>query len=103
MEIKVIKRFRDKETNEVFTVGALYHSDDEERIKFLQSKGHLELSDPSTSNKQPDLLDQNVEEIKTSIIADLGKEQLEELFIAESNGKNRKGVIEHIDSLIKEG
>jgi hypothetical protein len=103
MEIKVIKRFRDKETKEVFAAGALFQSDDKERIKYLQSKGHLELSDPSITSKQPDLLDKTLEEIKTSITADLGKEQLEELFKAESDGKNRKGVIDHIDSLLKEG
>lgn len=97
MEIKVIKRFRDKDTKEVFAAGALYHSNDEERIKFLQNSGYLEKSE-----MQESLLDQNVEEIKVAITADFGKERLKELFKEEFNSKNRKGVIEHIDSLLKE-
>jgi hypothetical protein len=97
MEIKVIKRFRDKQTNEVYLAGALYQSDDKGRISFLQNGGYLEKSE-----NQESLLDQNVEEIKGSITADLGKDRLKELFEEEFNSKNRKGVIEHIDGLIKE-
>jgi hypothetical protein len=94
--MKVIKRFRDKETKEVFAAGALYQSDDEGRITLLQNSGYLEKSE-----MQESLLDQNVEEIKIAITADLGKERLKELFKEEFNSKNRKGVIEHIDSLLK--
>jgi NifB/MoaA-like Fe-S oxidoreductase len=97
MEIKVIKRFRDKDTKEVFAAGALYKSDDEGRITFLKNSGYLEKSEIQES-----VLDQNVEEIKVAITADLGKERLKELFKEEFNSKNRKGVIEHIDSLLKE-
>jgi hypothetical protein len=96
MEIKVIKRFRDKNTNEVYRAGALYQSDDEERISFLQNSGYLEKSE-----KQESLLDQNVDEIKAAITADMGVDELKALSKEESGGKNRKGVIEHIDSLLK--
>jgi hypothetical protein len=97
MEIKVIKRFRDKETKEVHAAGAVYQSDDEGRISFLQNSGYLEKSE-----KQKSLLDDNVESIKIAVTPDLGLDEIKALFEEESNGKNRKGVIEHIDGLIKE-
>jgi hypothetical protein len=101
MEVKVIKRFRDKETNEVYPVGALYQSDNENRIKFLQGRGHLDMYN-SDSNEGNSLLNQTVDEIKEAVTSDLGKEQLEQLLKEEHDGKGRKGVIEHIDSLLKE-
>lgn len=60
------------------------------------------INDNDNENEM-DLLNGNVEETKNSITADLGKETLELLLSKEKEGKNRKGVIEHIQSLLEEG
>ncbi|MBH0174717.1 hypothetical protein IHV09_14205 [Fictibacillus sp. 23RED33] len=105
MEIKVLKRFKDKNTKKVFPVGALYQSDDEERILFLQEKGYLEKSIPLSPEEieVEQLLTQNVDAIRKSILSDMGKEKLNNLLAIEKEDKNRKGVIDHIEGLLKEG
>lgn len=100
-----MKRFKDKNTKKVFPVGALYQSDDEERILFLQEKGYLEKSIPLSPEEieVEQLLTQNVDAIRKSILSDMGKEKLNNLLAIEKEDKNRKGVIDHIEGLLKEG
>ncbi|WP_335871954.1 hypothetical protein [Bacillus sp. 2205SS5-2] len=38
---EVIKRFKDKYSNESFNVGTMYISDDEDRVEELHGKGYL--------------------------------------------------------------
>jgi hypothetical protein len=42
MPNKVIKRFQDKETNNVYSKGDLYTSESAERISFLVDEGYLD-------------------------------------------------------------
>jgi hypothetical protein len=105
MEIKVLKRFKDKNTKKVYPVGALYQSNDEERVLFLQDGGYLEKADPPSPEEveAKQLLDQNVDSVKKSILSELGKGKLNNLLSVEKGDKNRKGVIDHIEGLLKEG
>jgi hypothetical protein len=95
MDAKVIKRFRDKNSKKVYSSGDKYQGS-KERVEFLQNKGFLE----KPLQKDPSLLDGNVGEVTAVITADLGKEELEKLLQEETNDKNRKGVIEHIEGLL---
>ena len=88
MKAKVIKKFRDKFTKKIYDIGSEFEGK-EDRVSGLQKKGYLESS----------LLDGNVEEV-ISAINGLDKEELEKLLAEEKQGKNRKTVIEHIESLL---
>jgi hypothetical protein len=105
MEIKVLKRFKDKNTKEVYPEGALYHSDDEERVSFLQEEGYLEQTAPTSPEEVEarQLLDQNVDSVKNSILSDFDKVKLNNLLSVEKGNKNRKGVIDHIEGLLEAG
>ncbi|WLR53556.1 hypothetical protein LC048_13590 [Mesobacillus subterraneus] len=45
MSKKVIKRFQDKETKEVYFRGDLYENDNSDRVAFLVEKGYLASAD----------------------------------------------------------
>lgn len=97
MEAKVIRRFRDKDSKKVYSIGDNYQGS-ETRVNFLKKEGFLEKS----IQKEPSLLDGNVGEVTAAITADLGKEELEKLLQEEKEGKERKGVIEHIEGLLSQ-
>lgn len=92
MKATVLKRFKDKFTGKIYNIGYIYKSS-EERVKELQEMGFL---------GEVSIIDGNVEEIKV-VTESLDKESLKDLLEKEQKGKNRKGVIEHIESLLKEG
>lgn len=94
MLAKVIKKFRDKNTKAVFSVGQTYEGS-EERVKYLEQLGYVEFEEPETDPR----LDGNVEQVKASLEG-LDKEELEKLLVEEKENKNRKGVIEHIEQLL---
>lgn len=86
MDYKVIRRFRDKYTREIYLPGDIFESDEAERIEDLLSRGLIE----QTSNTEPDynnftkeeiiaLLDErgieyNARQTKVALIALLGGE-----------------------------
>lgn len=97
MRNEVIKEFIDKDSKKRYPVGTSYETADNKRIAFLQQRGFLI---PSFSEPGP--LDGNIEQAKSKIQAELGKVALDSLLATEKKGKNRKGVIEHIEQLLAE-
>lgn len=98
MKYRVIKRFRDKNTKDVYEIDSTYESDNEKRVKELQALGYL----GEEIEEAPSILDQNVSEVKAAITKDFPKEILQVLLEQEIAGENRKGVKEHIESLLAE-
>lgn len=98
MKYAVVASFRDKHTNEVFTIGSFYETEDKDRVTELRKGGFL---GDEIQSEQPYVLKQNVAGVKAAITEDLPKEQLEALLQEEKEGENRKGVIEHIEALLK--
>ena len=97
MRNEVIKAFIDKDTNKVHPAGSFYETADNKRIANLQERGFL-----GSSSLDLDPLDGNVEQAKHAIQAELGKDALGSLMASEKKGKNRKGVMEHIEELLSE-
>jgi hypothetical protein len=89
----VSKRFRDKHTNKIHDVGTEYEGS-KGRIDELTELGYLE------KNSEPSVLGGNAQEAIAGITAENSKEELEALLVKEKEGKNRKTVIEHIESLL---
>jgi hypothetical protein len=97
MNFNVIQRFRDRESLEVFEVGSTFQSDNKNRALELKRNGFIE-DDP----KQESILDGNVQDVVNGLTKELGREKLLELLDEESNGKARKTIKEHIESLLSE-
>lgn len=98
MNFTVLKTFRDKSTLQSHKTGHIYKTDDAKRAAELQSKGWI----GEEVQEESSVLEQNVANIKQTITADFSHESLEALLQQEVGGENRKGVIEHIQSLLKE-
>ncbi|WP_368657634.1 hypothetical protein AB3Z07_21205 [Metabacillus halosaccharovorans] len=98
MKYHVISNFRDKETFEVYTEGSIFETDKDKRVKELQHKGYL---GEKIEVEIPDILKKTVSEIKHEITEEMDQEQLQELLQFEVDTENRKGVKEHIESLLK--
>lgn len=98
MEYKVKKRFIDKHTKDFYDARneSFYESTDEKRIKELISKGYI-----VEKQKEDSLLDGNVSKVQEAITSDLSNEELGKLLKEESEGAKRKGVIQHINSLLE--
>ncbi|CDO03103.1 hypothetical protein BN988_01603 [Oceanobacillus picturae] len=100
MKAKVIKRFRDKETKQVFSPKSKDYSvyeGSEDRVKEIASKGYVEALEEESS-----FLDGNVNEVKGNITSDLSGEELQDLLQKETEGKDRTGVKTHIEDVLKE-
>lgn len=101
MKVEVLNRFRDKSTHQIFEVGSLYESSDKARIDLLVKKGFVKST--NVKAKTPTLnLEGNVKEVTSSINLELGRSSLRDALKAEQADKNRKGVTEHIESLLAE-
>lgn len=96
MKAKVIKRFRDKQTRKTYDIGSAFEGK-QGRVEYLQQLKYV----GEEIKEQPSLLDGNVQAAKTSITSDLSQEELIKLLAEENNDKKRKGVIEHIESLLE--
>lgn len=92
----VTKKFRDKYTNVTYPIGRVYKSDDDKRIQFLLDEGYIETQETQS------LLDGTVEQVKAAITDDANEEELNALLAEEQAGKNRKGVVDHINGLLEE-
>ncbi|MFC0188231.1 hypothetical protein ACFFJY_08045 [Fictibacillus aquaticus] len=106
----VRNHFRDKNTGEYHSVGSYYETADEERAVELQQGGYLAPAETELPPNQTivtstlgELLKQNVDNVVDSITDTFTAEELTELKELETAGKNRKTVLEHIDSLLGAG
>jgi hypothetical protein len=97
MKAKVIKRFRDKHTKKTHNLGTFYEGS-EDRIQELQGFGWLGQAEEDAA-KINELLDGSIAEVKTNTEG-LSVDDLSELLEQEKYSKNRKGVIEHFESVI---
>lgn len=94
MKYKVVKRFRDKYSKKLYLPGDTFECDDQNRADELIDKGFI---------KKDNLLDQNVAGVKKAVTQDIPQEELRFLLDEENQGQARKGVIDHITSLLEEG
>lgn len=103
MKYIVLKRFIDKLTKKYYAAGDIYESNDEKRIKELQEKGYLgEKIEEPKKNEEPSVLDGNVTQVQESITDELSTDELKQLLEMEQSGSDRKGVVQHIKSLLPE-
>lgn len=94
MKIKADKDFKDRKTKKLITAGTVVEAD-EKRLSLLDAhKIKYEIIE------KPSLLDGNVEQVKKAVTSELNEEELLELLAKEQKGSNRKGVINHIESLL---
>ncbi|WP_096199509.1 hypothetical protein [Bacillus sp. FJAT-45350] len=114
MEYNVINSFVDKNTKKLYsslTKGTVYVTEDRERATTLIEKGYLEEREPQTRQTEEvsgegmaisiEVLLGTVAEIIENVTSELTQENLSELLELEKQGENRKGVIKHIESLVK--
>lgn len=109
MEFGVIKSFQDKHTKVVYKKSSTYQTEDDERADFLIEKGFLKENEARKASGQlnggtftlEDVLDQTVAEIEETITADeFTQVDLRSFLDFEKQNKARKGVIEHLESLL---
>lgn len=96
MKYQVKKRFQDKYNGNLYEVGSFYETDNQGRADYLQGMGYL-----GAGTEESSLLAGNVDQVKASITADMTDDELNALLDEEQAGKNRKGVIDHINSLLE--
>ncbi|MCM3619166.1 hypothetical protein M3936_16375 [Sutcliffiella horikoshii] len=105
MKAKVMKPFRDKDTKTEYTKKDFYEGT-EKRINELVKLGYVTV--PSEEKEQDK--DQSDPEIETQLKGSveqvkqgtegLNKEQYESLLKHEKEGKNRKGLVDHFESML---
>ena len=93
MKIIVERDFKDRNTKKIVKAGTIVEAD-EIRLSLLDKHGiKYEFVEES-------VLDGNVNQVKKAITKEMNKEELNELLKQEKAGNNRKGVIDHIESLL---
>jgi hypothetical protein len=107
MKVKVLKQFIDGENKTIHKIGKVIEVTEDRFEQLVSSIGDplveiFEGALPPNLNSPIDL-DENVETLKNTIKIEFGIDSLKDLLKVEQEGKNRKGVIEHIESLLKEG
>nr|WP_309099074.1 hypothetical protein [Fredinandcohnia onubensis] len=111
IKAKVLRIFLDKQMNAVHPVGKVIEVSEERFEEILSAEenslvelvdGEIIPTDPPGGNDLPIDLGSNVETLKEKITAELGKEDLELLLKSEKEGQNRKGVVKHLEYLLKE-
>ncbi|MBS4191748.1 hypothetical protein KHA94_16280 [Bacillus sp. FJAT-49705] len=102
MKYIVLKDFYDRFDNMKINQEKHEHTPpNEERANQLIKLGFIKVVEDDSDTGNPIDLDSNVEKIKEAVTAELSKEKLEVLLKMEVEGKKRKTVIEHIESLLK--
>lgn len=103
MKGTVIQRFRDKESNKAFEVGATYEHQKKERLAELIRNGYITADEnQSPDSNQDSLLSGNAQDVISALTKDIAPEKLQALLEDESKGKARKTVKEHIEALLAE-
>lgn len=95
--MKVIKKFIDKHTKQVYKIGSTYKHDNQERISELVERGFIK--EGSSKMSDPSLLSGNVKQVQKRL-DDCDAETLNTLLIEEKEGLNRKGITEYIEKMI---
>lgn len=102
MKANVVVRFRDKHTKKVYNIGTEYE-DDDDRINELVGLGFVEVAEEEVTEDQEymsSILEENVQSIKDKL-NEADEETLKSVLEEEKNGRDRKGVIDHIQSLLE--
>ncbi|MCM3663454.1 hypothetical protein M3204_03505 [Mesobacillus subterraneus] len=101
MKGTVIQRFRDKESNKAFEVGATYEHQNKERFAELSRNGFITVDENQDSDSNQDsLLNGNAQDVIAALTNDIDPEKLQAFLEEESKGKDRKTVKEHIEALL---
>lgn len=94
MKAKVVKRFRDRVTKDVYEKGSVYEGI-KERVYEIRNKGFVEIEANNS------LLEGNVKEVNEKITERLTLDELKALLHQEEQDKNRTGVKNRIESFIQ--
>ncbi|OIJ17096.1 hypothetical protein BKP37_00730 [Anaerobacillus alkalilacustris] len=102
--VKVLRSFLDKQNKVIQPVGKTINITEErfQEITLVEGDPLIELVEKGESNETDSPLKSNVKDIKKNVTADLGKDVLGLLLQEETESENRKGVIDHIEQLLKE-
>lgn len=103
MKYIVIESFVDKNSRKTHKKESIYETEDKDRAEYLIEKGYLkqETVENVDSNTET-ILEQTIAQIVETVTNEkFSPVDLEELLATERKDKNRKGVIEHIESLLK--
>lgn len=102
MKVKVLRLFNDKLNGVFQRVGTTIDVTKERLEEILAVDPENPIVEIIEEDKHDSLLDSTVNEIQDIVTIELGLDKLQELLKDEIEGKNRKGVVEHIESLLKE-
>lgn len=102
MKVKVLRLFHDKQNGTFQRVGTIIDVTEERLQEILTVDMDNPIVEVIDEDKHDSLLDNTVNEIQEKVTIELGLDKLQELLKDEIEGKNRKGVVEHIESLLKE-
>lgn len=102
MKVKVLRLFNDKQNGVFQRVGTTIDVTKERLEEILAVDPENPIVEVIDEDKHDSLLDNTVNEIQEKVTIELGLDKLQELLKDEIEGKNRKGVVEHIESLLKE-
>jgi hypothetical protein len=119
LEFKVVKGFIDKNTQVTHRPGTDYSTNDKDRADQLKGLGFIKDKELKSTDNQKSkgtdvgdkkfkeitgdkksILEKSAPEIIKKITPDTPKSELETLIKVEKKGKNRKSVVEHIESLM---
>ena len=100
MKFKVIAPFNDKNEHKLYNMGDIYETDDKARVTELKGYIGEEIKDGPEDKLAP-LLDGNAENVNKSV-ENLSEPELQHVLKLEKEGKKRKTVISHIESLLEE-
>lgn len=108
MKVKVLKRFNDKVNKVIQPVGKIIEVTEERYEEIIAASKDpfveiVEKGDSQTEVELPVDLNVTVDDLKDQITDEMDNETLRLIHKTEKEGKNRKGVIEHIEDLLKEG
>jgi hypothetical protein len=105
LKYQVLRRFKDKHSSKIINVEDVFEIEKEEAALKLQEKGIIGKKVGDEESKGEGIpsspLDRNANDAIKSITADLNQGELKNLLKLETEGKDRKSVKEHIESLLK--
>jgi hypothetical protein len=108
MKVKVLRRFNDKVNKVIQPVGKVIEVTEERYEEIIAAAKEdpfveiVESGDSQTEVELPVDLTGTVDEVNDQITSELDKDALTLIHKTEKEGKNRKGVIEHIEHFLNE-
>lgn len=104
MKFTVVRDFIDRHTKNLHRADTDYSTDDQDRAEELKGLGFIKDTEAKESKypvkEEQSILDNKATEITQTLTTETPKEELETLLEAEKKDKNRKTVIDHIESLL---